>query len=336
MRRGLKLSVFVSVVFLILSLTAFAGSKEELKPGPAKGAEELQKGKKLKFALVSVCTTVDFWRPVDKGMKDAAEWLNVEAEHVGPQGFDVAATADAAENLLVAGVDGIALFIPMPGSMDKIIEKYKAAGIPIMVLNTGLADAEKHGLGFDGHDNYAIGRAWGEKILKSISPNPAGKKVCILIESPGQTSLELRRKGAEEILIPKGVKVDKLDTTTDRMKAYSAVENYYLANPDCSGFFSTDTTGSPVAGEFVRKNNLKGKVVVGGFDLTPEVVDGIIDGYITFTVDQYPYEQGFLCVLQLFFANTLGLRPFIHKQVPAFVTIEDAAKVKELSALGYR
>lgn len=336
MKRSSKFAVLVLVLLFLASFTAFAGGKEELKPEPAEGAEELRKGEKLEFALVSVCTTVDFWRPVDKGMKDAAEWLGVEAKHVGPHGFDIAATADAAENLLVAGIDGIALFIPMPGSMDKIIKKYQDEGVPIMVLNTGLADAEKYGLGFDGHDNYEIGRAWGKKILESISPNPRGKKICILIESPGQTSLELRRKGAEEILLPEGVKVDILDTTTDRMKAYAAVENYYLANPDCAGLYSTDTTGTPVAGEFVRKNNLKGKVVVGGFDLTPEVVDGIIDGYITFTVDQYPYLQGFLCVLQLFFADTLGLRPFVHKQVPAFVTIEDAARVKDLSAMSYR
>jgi hypothetical protein len=83
--RWWKVIVFVSVVFFIMTFIAFAGSKEALKPEPAEGAEELQKGEKLKFALVSVCTTVDFWRPVDKGMKDAAEWLNVECEHVGPQ-----------------------------------------------------------------------------------------------------------------------------------------------------------------------------------------------------------------------------------------------------------
>ncbi len=290
----------------------------------------------LKFAIVTVSTAVDFWRPVDKGMQDAAELLGVEVTHMGPQGFDIAQTVDAAENALAAGIDGAAVFVPTPGSMDKVFEKYQAAGVPIMVMNTGLGDAEKFGLGFDGHDNYEIGRAWGKKILESLGDDVEGKKIAFLIEAPGQSSLELRAQGAQEILEPAGVTWDTLDTGTDRMNAYSVVENYYLANPDCVGFFSTDTTGTPIAGEFVRKNKLQGKVTVGGFDLTPEVVKGIIEGYVDFTIDQYPYLQGFQTVMQLFFAKTLGLQPFVHKQVPAFVTIKDAAQVKEFSAAGYR
>jgi methyl-accepting chemotaxis protein/ABC-type sugar transport system substrate-binding protein len=301
--------------------------------------EELKltvKGKKLKFAIITVSTTTDFWRPVDKGIRDVAELLGVEATHLGPKDFNIAGTVNAAENALVAGIDGVAVFVPTLGSMDTVFKKYQEAEVPIMVINTGLSDAEKFGLGFDGHDNYGIGRAWGTKILESLRKDPKGKKICFLSEAPGQSSLEHRMKGAQEILKPAGVRWNVLDTGTDRIYAYSVVENYYAANPDCIGFFSTDTIGTPIAGEFVRKHKLQGKVTVGGFDLTPEVVDAIINGYIDFAIDQYPYLQGFQTVLQLFLARTLGFKPFVHKQVPAFVTKENAVQVKELSAAGYR
>jgi simple sugar transport system substrate-binding protein len=309
------------------------------KGGELKLVEELKlmpKARKLKFAIITVSTATDFWRPVDKGMRDAAELLGVEANHLGPKDFNIAETVNAAENALSAGVNGAAVFVPTFGSMDNVFKKYQDAGIPIMVINTGLKDAENFGLGFDGHDNYGIGRAWGKKILESLGKNPEGKKICFLSEAPEQSSLEDRIKGAQEILGSGSVNWDILNTGTDRVHAYSMVEKYYSANSDCRGFFSTDTTGTPIAGEFVRKNKLQDKVIVGGFDLTPEVIDGILKGYIDFTIDQYPYLQGFLTVLQLFLAKTLAFIPFVHKQVPAFVTKENAAQIQELSAAGYR
>ncbi|MBD3306331.1 substrate-binding domain-containing protein, partial [candidate division KSB3 bacterium] len=157
-----------------------------------------------------------------------------------------------------------------------------------------------------------------------------------LCESPEQPSLELRLKGAQEVLTRAGLTWDVLNTGVDRVNAYSMVEQYYLDHPDCAGFFSTDTTGTPIAGEFVRKKKLQGVVRVGGFDLMPEVIDGILKGYVDFTIDQYPYLQGFQTVFQLFFAKTLGFKPFVHKQVPAFVTKDNAARIQELSAAGYR
>lgn len=291
---------------------------------------------KLRFAIITPSTATDFWRPVDKGMQDAAELLNVNVTHQGPTDFNVAAVVNAAQSVLQEGIHGVAIFVPTVGSMDKVFRQYQEAGVPIMVINTGLEAAERFELGFDGHDNYLIGRAWGSKILEALGKNPEGKHICFLSEAPQQSSLEHRMKGAQEVLDPAKVCYGVLDTGTDRVQAYRIVEEYYRAHPDCVGFFSTDTIGTPVAGEFVRKNGLQHKVLVGGFDLTPEVIEGILKGYIAFTIDQYPYLQGFQAVLQLFFAATLGFRPFVHKQVPAFVTRDNAAQIQELSALGYR
>ncbi|GAK57168.1 chemotaxis sensory transducer [Candidatus Vecturithrix granuli] len=309
------------------------------KGGEVKLVQELKlkpKTGKLRFAIITPSTATDFWRPVDKGMQDAAELLNVNVTHQGPQDFNVAAVVSAVQSVLQEGIDGVAVFVPTSGSMDNIFRQYQKAGIPIMVINTGLEDAERFGLGFDGHDNYLIGRAWGQKILESLGKNPEGKHICFLSEAPQQSSLEHRMKGAQEMLEPAKVRYDILDTGTDRIQAYRLVEDYYRTHPDCAGLFSTDTIGTPVAGEFVRKNGLQHKVIVGGFDLTPEVIEGILKGYIVFAIDQYPYLQGFQTVLQLFFAATLGFRPFVHKQIPAFITRDNAAQIQELSALGYR
>jgi simple sugar transport system substrate-binding protein len=51
------------------------------------------------------------------------------------------------------------------------------------------------------------------------------------------------------------------------------------------------------------------KVPVGGFDLTPEIIQGIEDGVITATVDQQPYSQGFYAIAQLALWLKYGLYP---------------------------
>ena len=331
MTRWRKIGVIL-LALLVGSLVVFS-TENPLKPFEPTYGE-----RPLKFAMVTICTSVQFWVPVVQGMKDAAAMLGIEAVHLGPPGPDIPAVTDVMETLLAEGIDGVSLFVAVPGSCDAIIEKYIEAGIPILIQNTGDEAAEKYGLAYVGQNNYDAGLIWGQKILELLGPNPAGKRVCFLTETPGQTSLEDRMDAGKSILEPAGVIVDVVDTTTDRGVAYAAVESYYAANPDVAAFCSVDTTGSPVAAQFVEKEGLVGKVFVAGFDLVPEVVEGMQNGSVAFTIDQHPYAAGFLSIMQLYLWNTLGIKPSWIDTGGHVVTPEDVEvyNLKELVEKGYR
>ncbi|MCK4682332.1 substrate-binding domain-containing protein, partial [Candidatus Bipolaricaulota bacterium] len=128
------------------------------------------------------------------------------------------------------------------------------------------------------------------------------------------------------------------DTTTDRGVAYGAVESYYAANPDVVAFCSVDTTGSPVAATFIEKESLIGSVFSAGFDLVPEVVEGMKKGSMAFTIDQHPYAAGFLSMMQLYLWNTLGIKPSWIDTGGHVVTPEDIElyNLEELVNKGYR
>ena len=86
-------------------------------------------------------------------------------------------------------------------------------------------------------------------------------------------------------------------------------------------------------------NDLGRDVVVGGFDLTPELLGEIEAGNILFTVDQQQYLQGYLPILQLFLfqtnSNTIGGGlPILTG--PGFVDASNAADVLALSQAGTR
>jgi len=334
MKRMSRVGVIVTLVLLVGSLMVFATEN------PLKGMEPLPRDGEgpLRFAMLTVGTTVQFWVPVRKGFQDAAAMLGVEASHLGPPTSNMAAQADILETAIGGGLDGVAIFVSIPGSMDVGIEKALAAGMPVLIMCTGTTTAEKYNLAYVGQNNKAAGLAWAEKIKDLLGPDPAGKRVCFLTELPGQTCLEERIGAGKEVLEPLGVKCDVVDTTTDRVVAYGAVESYYQAHPDVAGFFAVDTTGSPVAATFIENNDLVGKVVSAGFDLTAEVCKGLENESMAFTVDQHPYAEGFLSMMQLYLWATLGIRPSWVDTGGHIVTPEDASQYNllELVESGYR
>jgi len=328
-----------SAVLLILLTVGLLVSATE-NPLQSREPESRSGQDTLQFAMVTIATSVQFWVPVFQGFKDAGAMLGVNVQHLGPPGGEIQEVADTLETLLASGIDGVAAFVAVPGSLDVVIEKYIDAGIPISILATGDEAAEKYGLAYIGQDNYAAGIEWGKKILDLLGGpgNAAGKRIAFLTENPGQTSLEDRMDAGRTILDPEGVIIDVLDTTVDRGVAYGVVESYYLAHPDVEGFCSVDTTGSPVAATFIENNDLVGEVFSAGFDLTAEVVQGLKNGSMAFTVDQHPYSEGFLSLMQLYLWTTLGLKPSSVNTGGHIVTAEDVDlyNLEELVEAGYR
>ena len=81
-----------------------------------------------------------------------------------------------------------------------------------------------------------------------------------------------------------------------------------------------------------------GKVKLGTFDLTPDVLAGIRDGDILFAIDQQQYLQGYLPVVLLSQRKQYGVLPAIGvlPTGPGFVTKDTADQVIKLSQQGFR
>jgi simple sugar transport system substrate-binding protein len=123
----------------------------------------------------------------------------------------------------------------------------------------------------------------------------------------------------------------------DQTAQQAAINAALSADPDIDGFMGT---GPVIAMSGLRAaQDLGRELTVGGFDITPELIDAIEGGDVAFTVDQQQYLQGYMPVLLLFLnitnQNTLGGGlPILTG--PGFVTPENAAAVKELVAAGTR
>ncbi len=80
------------------------------------------------------------------------------------------------------------------------------------------------------------------------------------------------------------------------------IEAYYLGHKNLKGMFAVDFGSTQGVSQVMQKYGLAKKgVKAGGYDLGPTVLKAVKAGHLDFTIDQQPYLQGWLPVLQLFF-----------------------------------
>jgi len=282
--------------------------------------------------VVSHATAVPFFVPVRKGVEEAGKLLGVDASFTGPADFNVARQIEFIKAAIAARVDGIGTTMPNPDAFNDVVAEAAQNGIPVIALNADAPGSKR--LAYIGQGNYEAGRSMGKEIVGLL---PAGGNVLLCAHTAGAFNLEERLRGVQEVLQKAGnFRVQVLPTTTDLVKANSLIASYFQGHPDTRGFFGVDDiTGSAIA-QVIERENLKGKVLGGAFDLVPDVMNAIKAGTMQFTIDQQPYLQGFNTVMQLYLLKKYQLAPTDVNTGVAPITAANVEKVMKLAEEGYR
>lgn len=128
----------------------------------------------------------------------------------------------------------------------------------------------------------------------------------------------------------------RLDTGTDGAVVADRVGAYLNANPDTTAYFDTGLWHAYVARVMEDRGMEPGSVLMGGFDIVSEVLQAMEKGYIQVQVDQQPYMQGVMSVMQAYLAENFGLAPTDIDTGQGLIFQEDVAELKELAAQGVR
>jgi simple sugar transport system substrate-binding protein len=282
--------------------------------------------------VVSHATAVPFFVPVRKGVEEAGKLLGVDASFTGPADFNVARQVETIKAAIAAGADGIGTTMPNPEAFNDVVAEALNKGIPVIALNADAPTSRR--LAYIGQGNYEAGRSMGKEIAKLL---PNGGHVLLALHTAGAFNLEERLRGVKDVLqTASSFTHQVVATSTDMVKAGSLIGSYYQGHPDTKGFFGVDDiTGSAIA-QVIERENLKGKVYGGAFDLVPDVMNAIKAGAMQFTIDQQPYLQGFQTVMQLYLLKKYHLSPTDVNTGVAPVTAETVETVMKLAEQGYR
>jgi simple sugar transport system substrate-binding protein len=320
---------FFAVVSVAVFTVALASSSI-LAAGPDAAGKT---GQRYKFVVITHATAVPFFVPVRKGVEEAGKLVGADVAYTGPAGFDIQKQIDSIKSAIAQNVDGIATTMPDPTAFNDVVKEAMGRGIPVIALN---ADAPASGrLAYIGQGNYEAGVSMGQQILQVV---PGGGHLLLCMHTAGAENLEARIKGIRDVLDKQGGKYSYrvVATGTDMVRAVGLISSAFQADPGIKGMFGVeDVTGSAIA-QIIDRDDLKGKVAGGSFDLVADVLNAIEKGEMQFTIDQQPYLQGFQSVMELYLLKRYNLTPTDINTGVAPVTQENVAKVKELAAQGYR
>jgi simple sugar transport system substrate-binding protein len=118
-----------------------------------------------------------------------------------------------------------------------------------------------------------------------------------------QAERGLSEKGLADTLEKAGLTVDRLEITqeanSDATLAIPVLAAYVQSHPTLKAIGTQHGGITSVLADMLTKAGKKpGDIIVGGIDLAPATIDGLKSGYISATLDQLLYLQGFMPVLQ--------------------------------------
>lgn len=319
------------------ALWACGGGAGGTGGGGAEGQGEGQRRGDVRIVMVSHGQTSDpFWSVVANGAGDAAKELGVRLEYQAPTSFDMVRMSQLIDAAVASRPSALAISVPDPDALASSVKAAIAAGIPALSVNSGDAAWERLGfLGHIGQTEYESGRAAGERLVAG-----GAKRVLCVNHEVGNVSLDTRCRGLGDGLAAGGATMQVLGVSlSDPEDAAQRIRSALVRDAAVDGMLTLGPGGAAPALAALRESGRLGKIAVGTFDLTPEVLAAVRDGDLLFAIDQQPYLQGYLAVVLL--TKYLETRAMpgggeIIRTGPSFVTKENAAGVIELAERGIR
>lgn len=297
-------------------------------------AQEVPAREDIRIVVVTHGSASDpFWSVASNGVAQAAEDMGVEIEYRAPETFDMPRMAQLIDAAVASQPDGLVVSIPDADALGDSIQAAVDAGIPVVSMNSGSDTFEDLGvLRHVGQTEYEAGLGAGERMAEAGVTNG----VCVNHEV-GNIGLDLRCEGFQEGL-GEGATVEVLSVSSDPTEVRNAVSAAFTQNPDIGGVLAVGPLGGEPTIEALREGGQLGTVQVGIFDLSPTILQALVDGEIAFAIDQQQYLQGYLPIVFLTNYIQYGLLPAdpVILTGPGFVTPENAEQVIALSAEGIR
>jgi len=311
--------------------TSSTGSSSAPSAGGGTQSVNQTQGSGLTFAMVTHSDEGSFWSVVKKGAQQAAKDEGVKLIW-SPSNNDPQKEAQLIDAAVSQKVDGLAVSVPNASAIKDSLAKAKAAGIPIITLNSGAEDSESLGaITHVGQTETIAGKAAGAKL------KAAGvKKVLCVIHEQNNIGLQQRCDGVKQGF---GGSVTNLQVkgTADIATTQTEIKSKLQADKSFDGVITLNPDIASAAKTAVKGAGSSAKLAT--FDLSPSVLKDISAGNVLFAVDQQQYLQGYLPIvfLKLFRnnANTVGGgQPVLTG--PGFVDKSNVTTVQKLTEAGTR
>ena len=312
---------FVLCVVAAALMVAGCGSGTQSPATPPVGKTEKAPGKQKVIGAALLTQTHVFYQDMVAAMQEEARKQGF-ALHVQYAEFDGSKQNNQMETFIIQGVDAIIVAPNDSQGIAPVIAEARGKGIPVFT-----ADIAARGADVVAHiasDNVQGGAILAEYLAKLLGE----KGRVAIIDHASAASVQDRVAGFEKMLAtyPNMKIVQKIPGEGQRDKAFRAAQDLLQANPDLNAIFGINDDSALGALAAVEAAGVQDKIVIVGFDGTPEARDAIRQGKaLKADTVQFPKEIG-RQTIQAIAAHFRG--ETVPKVVPVKVEIIDQASLK--------
>ncbi len=273
----------------------------------------------------------------------AAEHTSCQVEYVWSD-WNPAKMVQQFKEAIARRPDGIALMgHPGEAALSNLVDEARANGIIVTTQNVDLPVSEgkykADGMGYVGATLYEAGRSLGLGTVRECGLRLGDQ--ALVWGLLGQEARGQRTKGVIDALESVGIQVKYLEisdaTNKDAATGTPVFTSFAASNPGLKAVITDHGALTATLGTFLRSAGKQPDEVCGaGFDLSAVTAQGIDEGYIDVVLDQQPFLQGYLPIIQLFLTSKFGFAGMNIDTGAALITSKNIGMVAPLAAEGIR
>ena len=276
---------------LAVSVSACGGGNSGAADNSGTSRADSSNGKTHKLSVVLKTTSSEYWSYVIAGIEQAEKDLgNVEVDVRGANSdTDFDGQLNMVETIVNADMcEAIAI---APLQADQIANALTGVKIPVLAIDTNFEQAET----FIGTAHEDAAYQGGKYVAEQIGK---GGKVVVLANIQGESTSEARVAGYRKALEEGGCEIISTQYTDGvGDKAVTVTDGVLQSFPDIDAIVCCADDVALGASRAIRQTGRDGDgIIVCGFDGISSGVQAVVDGEISCTVAQDPYNMGYQCV----------------------------------------
>lgn len=206
---------------------------------------------------------------------------------------DVPSHQEAIRAAIAAGADGIVTSVPDLGSLNEVVAEARAAGIPVININTPDPSADFNA--YVGGDNEVFGRNWAQYLVDNGLVE-SGDFVWMPVEVPGATYGVVEEQGIASVFEPLGITWEVTDATLDQNEIIARMSDYLTANRDkiAAIIGLGDLVTGSIKRVFDQVGVAPGEIPVVGWGNSLDTTQEVLEGYVNAAQWQDPQATSYV------------------------------------------
>jgi simple sugar transport system substrate-binding protein len=289
----------IAILTLVLAACSATGGKKATEQGAGAVSGGHANTPHYTFAMITHAQPGDtFWDIIRAGASAGAAKDNVTYHYSNNQ--DPTQQANLIQDAINSHVDGIAVTDPDPQALCPTIQKAKAAGIPVVMFNAGVANWQQcGGMEYFGQDETIAGVAAGKRLAAA-----GAKHVLCVLQAQGQVQLEARCTGVKDGLGSEGTMTKLYVNGTDNAAMQQTMSAKLTQDKTIDAVITLGAPVALVAITSIQQAHSNAKLYT--FDTNAAEIAKIKSGAVQWAVDQQPYLQGYEAIDALWLWKTNG------------------------------